>query len=228
MRAELVKGNLADLAGQINAKHLAVQQALTAGLAHAVDAGKLLIQVKAMLDHGQWLPWLKGNCPAISERTAQAYMRVAREYPSLAEANPQRVADLSFRQAIKFLAEPGKAKAGWDRFIPPPGHLLIGTVGSDEVWIVPSKHDGYYYVTHVHFKGDNSGTEAQGLKRPIRADGIALLMDAVFPEFGPSCARWKAAPSPDPPLSYNPWLYDSEEQYVKVAVLGNRRRWGNG
>jgi Protein of unknown function (DUF3102) len=40
-------------------------------------AGDLLIEAKAQLKHGQWLPWLRENC-LISERTAQLYMRCAK------------------------------------------------------------------------------------------------------------------------------------------------------
>jgi hypothetical protein len=92
---------LPDLATQINEEHRQCLQAANATLEHARRAGELLEQAKAQLDHGQWLPWLKEHFP-FSERMAQNYMRVAREWPRL-EANPQRVADLSFRDALKLL-----------------------------------------------------------------------------------------------------------------------------
>jgi len=62
-------------------------------------AGDLLTQAKAQVPHGQWLPWLAEHC-AIAERTAQAYMRVARSLDRLDDAKAQRVADLSFRNAL--------------------------------------------------------------------------------------------------------------------------------
>jgi hypothetical protein len=36
-----------------------------------------LIEAKTLVDHGQWLPWLRENC-ALAERTAQLYMKIAK------------------------------------------------------------------------------------------------------------------------------------------------------
>ena len=66
-------------------------------------AGELLSEAKAKLGHGDWLPWLEANCE-VSVRTAQAYMRVGREWPQLADT--QRVALLPMRAALEMLAEP--------------------------------------------------------------------------------------------------------------------------
>lgn len=93
---------LEELARQINAAHSACEQAMTTGMQHALTAGSLLLQAKVECPHGTWTTWLSENCQ-FSERTAQAYMRVAKELP---EANPQRVALLSFRQVLKELARP--------------------------------------------------------------------------------------------------------------------------
>ena len=41
--------------------------------------GKKLLQAKAMVGHGQWLPWLKSL--GIKSRTAQVYVQVAQEEP---------------------------------------------------------------------------------------------------------------------------------------------------
>jgi len=45
---------LADLAERINAEHHAAEQALNAGLQHAMRAGELLLQAKAACPHGTW------------------------------------------------------------------------------------------------------------------------------------------------------------------------------
>jgi Protein of unknown function (DUF3102) len=58
-------------------------QAASAALEHARKAGELLEQAKAQLTQSQWLPWLKEHCQ-FSERTAQNYVRVAREWTELA------------------------------------------------------------------------------------------------------------------------------------------------
>lgn len=96
--------DLLALADKINQEHRLCEQSMREGLAHAINAGNLLIEAKSLCPHGTWGDWLQDNCE-VSERTAQAYMRVARGLPML-EAKAQRVADLSFRDAVKLLAEP--------------------------------------------------------------------------------------------------------------------------
>jgi hypothetical protein len=88
---------LTDLAHQIKAEHEAVGGAMKRGAEHAIKAGELLIEAKAQVQHGQWLPWLREHCK-MSERTAQLYMR-------LAKANPQHVADMTLRGAMSALGE---------------------------------------------------------------------------------------------------------------------------
>lgn len=95
--------SLADLAARIKPEHEAAAADFNSGLRHAMAAGELLIEAKANVPHGQWLPWLKDNC-TMSERTAQAYMRVAHSLNNLDDTKAQRVADLSFRDALHSLA----------------------------------------------------------------------------------------------------------------------------
>lgn len=91
------------LAAKINAEHAEARRHLGAGLRHALAAGQLLIEAKAKIGHGGWLPWLKVNCPDISERTCQAYMRVAKYLPRLGEKR-NAVADLTLRDALSQMA----------------------------------------------------------------------------------------------------------------------------
>jgi hypothetical protein len=100
---------LDDLAKQINQEHNECESAFKAGVQHALNAGELLIQAKALCHHGEWGRWLKDNCQ-FSERTAQAYMRVARELPGLDGDKAQRVAEMSFRETLALLAEPQEVK----------------------------------------------------------------------------------------------------------------------
>src|SRR5690242_3025151 len=88
---------LQDIAAHVNESHRQCEQSLKQGLEHALEAGRLLLEAKGRLEHGQWLPWLQANCD-VSERLAQKYMRVAKELPKLDPENTPRVADLSFRQ----------------------------------------------------------------------------------------------------------------------------------
>lgn len=53
-----------------------------------------------MLPHGEWLPWLNTRI-GYSEKTAQNFMRLAREF-----SNPQALADLGATKALALLALP--------------------------------------------------------------------------------------------------------------------------
>ncbi len=99
---------LVSLATEINAEHEAACRAAQSTIEHVRRAGELLIEAKDRQGHGNWLGWLAAHCPTISERTAQAYMQVARHWPEL-EAKAPRAADLPLRGALLLLAEPTAA-----------------------------------------------------------------------------------------------------------------------
>jgi hypothetical protein len=92
--------NLTDLAARIRAEHKVVGE----GLQHAIAAGQLLVEAKSKTPCGEWQAWLEVNCE-MSERTARAYMRVARSRRNLGLVNRQRVADSSLRGALKLLCK---------------------------------------------------------------------------------------------------------------------------
>ena len=92
------------LAAEIRAEHDAAQHAAETATKHAIRCGLLLIEAKDGLTHGQWLPWLQKHC-ALSERTGQAYMRLARKHGELNAKKAQRVADLPVRDAMKEIAD---------------------------------------------------------------------------------------------------------------------------
>jgi Protein of unknown function (DUF3102) len=89
------------LAVKIRAEHAAASAAARDAIGHAINAGRLLLEAKGKLKHGEWLPWLEKHCE-LSERQAQRYMRVAQKAPALLEANPTRVSDLSMRGALRW------------------------------------------------------------------------------------------------------------------------------
>src|SRR5262249_10970346 len=91
------------LARQINEEHGQAEEELRSGILHARSAGEILLRVKDRLQHGEWLPWVRANLQ-FSERTAQNYMRIARRWEEL-EANPQRAADLSYREGVQLLSK---------------------------------------------------------------------------------------------------------------------------
>ena len=69
---------------------LRVGTAFKRGLATYVEAGRLLIERKASLKHGEWLPWLKANADALGfsdGSTASRLMKLVRENANLASTH---------------------------------------------------------------------------------------------------------------------------------------------
>ena len=64
------------------------------------EIGRCLLEAKAQLKHGEWLPWLRDEV-AFSEASAQRYMRLAREY-----GKSRIVTDLGAGKALELLALP--------------------------------------------------------------------------------------------------------------------------
>lgn len=62
--------------------------------------GRCLTEAKQAIPHGKWLPWLNERVE-FSERTAQKFMRLAREW-----SNPSTLADLGASKALMLLALP--------------------------------------------------------------------------------------------------------------------------
>jgi hypothetical protein len=96
--------DMAAFAAEINDHHHKCEISLNSGLMHAIEAGRLLIRAKDVCPHGTWGHWLDRHF-AGSRRTAQLYIKVARDYPNLG-VNAQRVADLNLRSAVARLAKP--------------------------------------------------------------------------------------------------------------------------
>ena len=77
-----------------------------AGMA-ILEIGKRLVEAKAQLSHGEWLPWLEKKVE-FSERSAQQYIRLWKEYGKSAT-----VADLGVRKALVLLALPESEREGF-------------------------------------------------------------------------------------------------------------------
>ena len=101
--------HLEALAVSINTEHRACGDALRIAVGRAVRVGELLIEAKETVAHGHWGRWLADNIE-FSERTAQAYMRVARQLPGLDPGEAQRVALLPLREVMDALASPSEPR----------------------------------------------------------------------------------------------------------------------
>lgn len=61
-----------------------VAEAGSSLVCEAIFQGAALLKVKAILKHGDFMPWVRSHCPLISHTTANTYMRLANSTRSLA------------------------------------------------------------------------------------------------------------------------------------------------
>ena len=81
-----------------------ILDAKRAGGEAILTIGKGLMEAKAVLPHGEWLPWLTEKVE-YSERVAQKFMRLARHY-----SNPNTCSDLGMSKALMLLALPEQSR----------------------------------------------------------------------------------------------------------------------
>ena len=84
-------------------------------LGYAIEIGRRLVEVKAMLPHGQWGEYIKQKV-GYSQSTANNLMRIFEEYgaPQQSifgpEANSQALGNLSYTKALQLLAIPAEER----------------------------------------------------------------------------------------------------------------------
>jgi Protein of unknown function (DUF3102) len=96
--------SLADLAARINAEHQAAFGHARQAVQHAAECGRLLIEAKAQVKHGEWLPWLEANTE-VGPRQCQKYMRLAEGWAEI-ESKCEPNSHLTIDSAMKLLATP--------------------------------------------------------------------------------------------------------------------------
>ena len=93
-----VRDMLESLAREINTEHNACLLSAADAVTHAINAGKCLLEVKASLKHGEFMPWVEKNCP-FSQDAANKYMRLSKfRMHSEFASDPQ-----SLTQALRML-----------------------------------------------------------------------------------------------------------------------------
>jgi hypothetical protein len=89
------------LSSRINRLHHEVKTHETQMLLKARNAGKLLLEVKRNVKHGEYLAWLEDNFEG-SQATAWRYTRIAERWDVIA-ANYSNVNNLSIAEALKLV-----------------------------------------------------------------------------------------------------------------------------
>lgn len=103
-----------DLASRINAAVRDAETHAGAAVQAALHAGRLLVEAKSTVQHGEWEAWISEHCQC-SVRSAQAYMRLATKHAELPDAEAQRVAELPLRQAMQAITTAPAAPPAYRR-----------------------------------------------------------------------------------------------------------------
>jgi hypothetical protein len=211
----------ANIAEEINQHHeIAIARADEA-IHHASQAGKLLLEVKAALPHGQFLAWVQQHV-RVSVRQAQRYMAVAEGKPAPIRALGSKSDTVSHlpkpeevdRNPITPGSRVPKDVQDWfdsPAFCPTPGHWYWTT--SDKLgalWLVPSlEHPEHFHISRFY---DAPGHEQQqadadpegwdgrslydGTKRPVPAWMVESYLQTVFGVEDPLSLKWEHALKP--------------------------------
>ena len=183
------------LAAQIRQAHDDVGVAARTSADRAIDAGKALIEAKALCGHGHWMPWLRDNC-GISDRTARLYMQLAKS-----DLKSATVANMGIKAAAKALAKPASTVPS--RFICLPeqsGCSRLGLRrhfgGLDVLFITEDAgRGGYYWPLHTSLPSTGVA-ETSWLKKPIRAEAVAAAIEVMEPDVWAdvSAISWRDVP----------------------------------
>ena len=97
---EIRTDRLGALAVEIRTKTRGAQEAFASGALLALDAGRMLIEAKRLLKHGEWGCWLAEHT-SVSDRMAQNYMKLAKAVDESNEQNwAKRVSEMSLSAAL--------------------------------------------------------------------------------------------------------------------------------
>lgn len=155
------KNRLPTLAADIKAAHLEAQRSAQAMAERALEAGRLLIEAKEAVRHGEWSPWLKEHVD-LPERTARRYMQLARSGVKSAT-----VADLGIVGALDLMATPAPP-------IPSTGQIVAGVDGGAHLmYLWPSPVSGFTHTVTVD-------TDSGAISGFVRALDVCLAWPALL------------------------------------------------
>lgn len=151
MTTEIAR-NPQEIASRINEEHTRAFEKAQDALSHARAAGELLIEAKGLLKHGEWGNWLVENV-AFTERTAQSYMRLARNWEFLSKN--ETISDLGLVKTLSLLSDIPKVGDYVEAWVPPlsPDRDYFTLPFGDGRCLVISpslKHDGFYEVSTLN------------------------------------------------------------------------------
>jgi hypothetical protein len=145
---------------------LELSRALKNKTLNMLEIGRLLNEAKALVEHGEWLPWLRRHTP-FTERTAQRYQKAA-EWVAGWAVKYDTVADLDFDRAIGYLAPKAVYALASGRYTDEVVVQVLQAAAAQE------RHISEANVEEIA----KAGAEAAALLREIRADAEATKQKA--------------------------------------------------
>lgn len=194
------------IADQINSHAKQATTKACEAVQHAIEAGKLLLEVKASLAHGQFGAWL-ANHVGFSARQAQRYIAAAegKPVPIRAPAKYDTVSYLSHDAEATPTKPHDMAKYNKPTWEPIPGHQMMTIQDGLVFWVTASlAHPGYFHFTKVREPGTDASLgpcpldtapedmdgELEFSKKPCRSDAVEAFLGA-FGLKEPAQQRWK-------------------------------------
>lgn len=155
----------ATIASEINHHHATAQAKAGEAIQHAQAAGRLLLEVKAALPHGEFGKWLEQNI-TVSVRQAQRYIAVAegKQVPIRALASKSDTVSHLTEGAEPQIPEELRDQLSEPVFSPTAGYWYSTQTEGAHWWLVPSlEHPDYFHVSKLQ------GEIVNGTKRPVPA-----------------------------------------------------------
>ncbi|MBC7601225.1 MAG: DUF3102 domain-containing protein [Ramlibacter sp.] len=160
-----------NIAADINRLHELASSKAEEAVDHAIEAGKLLLEAKSALPHGDWLGWLDSNV-FVTSRQVQRYMRAAQGKPmparifSRTKDSQPKTTPVSHLPGANIL--PIK-----DGFSAIADHFMVVLHKKKLYCIEQSTTPGFFFVSCLESVGDDDAV-VDYLAKPIRGDYVDL------------------------------------------------------
>jgi len=179
-----------NIAPDINRHHALACAKADEAVSHAVQAGKLLLQAKASMRHGQFAPWLAANV-VVTARQAQRYMATAQGKSTPIRApKTTPVSHLSGRQAGsgpsraitqgEFVPDTLSKWVSNPAFRPAPGYWHCASDAGGAYWVVPSlQYPACFHISRFTRKDDDGEGYFDGTRQPVAGFLVERSLQAL-------------------------------------------------
>lgn len=179
--------SLDDLATRVNEEHAACELSVRGAVQHALEAGRLLTEVKAQVGHGNFGTWLAENFEG-SERAARSYMQ-AHRHTLLTGVNRQSIAEKPLSEVLRLLSGKMSLLAGEEagRQTPLLPHGTYRVIYADPPWKYDDQRQqttgaaaDHYPVVDIDELCDLEDSTGRHVK-DLASDGSVLFLWATAP-----------------------------------------------